>query len=242
MNKSSVRSANKRCGAKSRRTNWSGVFKLPVWVNELLGQFKSVAEQHSLLRDYGPITVSELGRFEISSSADYESVVHKLLVDFVVPPHAKPKPVAKSGVLKRTVNNAFRAAGLLGQFAEDIESHKVVPAFPVALEENLYVDFAYKNGVYRFAEVIDFRVSRGSLNDKFKQCCEKAVSLHKAKRRFGSDSKRLVLFSAPENYDSVIDSSLNLLNDYATSLFNADSEDDFAKFHESFIPPAIDLR
>lgn len=216
--------------------SFDGLHGFPARINELLSQFHSITEQHSFLQEYGPITASELGRFEISSSEQYEPQVQRLLNDFVIPPRAKSMPRAKTGVLKRSLSDTFRIAGLLGQSPEDIDLHKVVPAFPVSQEENLFVDFAYKNGTYRFAEVVDLRVSHNSLTDKFKECCEKAISLDKAKRKFGSDSTRLVLFSVPNDYSPLVDSSLNLLNDYATHLFNADNDEDLSKFHENLVP------
>lgn len=219
--------------------SFDGLQTLPGRINSLLANFRSTKEQHSMLREYGPITVSELGSFEVSVGDQYELQIQRLLNDFVIPPRAKSSPRAKTGALKRKVSDAYKISGLLAHSASEIESHKVVAAFPIAQEENLFVDFAYKNGVYRFAEVIDLQVSRNSLTDKFKECCEKAVSLDKAKRKFGTDSTRLVLFSAPQEYNSLVDSSLNLLSDYATHLFNADNEDDITKFHECFVPIPI---
>jgi hypothetical protein len=238
-----IRFANSFAKAQALFPNLSfdGLHGFPARINELLSQFRSITEQHSFLREYGPITASELGRFEISSDEQYEPQVQRLLNDFVIPPRAKSTPRAKTGVLKRNVSDTFRLSGLLGRSPEDIDLHKVVPEFPVSLEENLFVDFAYKNGTYRFAEVVDLRVSHNSLTDKFKECCEKAISLDKAKRKFGSDSTRLVLFSVPNDYTPLVDSSLNLLNDYATHLFNADNDEDLAKFHENLVPLPLSI-
>lgn len=220
--------------------SFEGLQNLPGRINSLLSQSHSSKEQHSMLREYGPITVSELGSFQVSVGDQYEFQVQKLLSDFVTPPRAQSSPRAKTGVLKRSVSDVYKSAGMLGKWPDEINSHKVIQSFPVSQEENLFVDFAYKNGVFRFAEVVDLRVSLSSLSDKFKECCEKAVSLDKAKRKFGSDTSRLVLFSVPEDYNSaLVDSSLNLLSDYATQLFNADSDEDIAKFHESFVPMPI---
>lgn len=212
---------------------------LPGRINSLLSKFHSSKEQHAMLREYGPITVSELGSFQVSHGEQYEFQVQKLLSDFVIPPRAKAAARAKTGLLKRSVGDVYRTAGLLAKDPSEIDTHKVVQLFPVAEEENLFVDFAYKNGVFRFAEIVDLRVSQSSLTDKFKECCTKAVSLDKAKRKFGSDSTRLVLFSIPEEHSALVDSSLNLLNDYATQMFSADSEEDLAKFHESLVPSPI---
>jgi hypothetical protein len=216
--------------------SFEALSSFPGRINRLLADTRSVAEKHSLLREFGPLTVSELGKFEIFSSDEYELQLQKIFEDFVIPPRAPSKPRLHPNLLRRKVSEMFKSAGLLGAQPEDIEQHKVVQAFPISAEENLFADFAYKNGTYRCAEIIDLKVGEASLNDKFKECCEKAVSLDKAKRKFGVESTRLVLFSAPEGFNPLIDSSLNLLNDYATELLNADSAEDLVAFRAKLAP------
>jgi hypothetical protein len=214
--------------------SFDGLQTFPGRINNLLTGISSVKKQHALLRDFGPITVSELGCFEVFLADQYEAQIDRLFEDFVIPPRAKARPRAKPSQLKLKVSNIFKSAGLLGKTPSEINAHKVVPGFPVSIEENLFADFAFKNGIYRFAEVVDLCVSPTTLPDKFKECCEKAISLDMAKRKFGSESARLVLFSAPEQYSPLVDSSLNLLQDYATRVLNANSEEDLLVFQKDF--------
>jgi len=207
---------------------------LPARLNEIARDSENPEEIHALLQRFGPVTAGPLGTIEIHSDEQYEHAVARLLIDFVFAPRSLIRPRARPGRLKGTIKQLFAGAGVLGSKIEDIENHKVVCGYPVSEPENLFADFAFKNGVYRFAQIVDLNVGQSSLASKFKDCCEKAVVLDKAKRAFGSDSRRVVLFSARDQGESTVDAALNLLSDYSSTLLNADNPEDMGLFATEF--------
>lgn len=208
---------------------------LETRINDVVRGMDTAESKHAAIQRFGPITASALGVIELGHDTDYEQVVARLLIDFVYPPRTLIKPRNKPGQLKKTVRNLFSHAGMLGKKSAEIHDHKVICEFPIAESENLYADFAFKNGVYRFAQVIDMGLAHSNPSAKFKDCCEKAVTLDKAKHEFGLDSERVVLFSAPDRHSPTVDAALNLLADYSSIMLNADNADDMSRFAHTFV-------
>jgi hypothetical protein len=208
-------------------------------IRSTISTLGSVESKHAALQRFGPITASVLGELVLGRDDEYEHAVARLLVDFVLPPRGHLKIKAAPGQLRKSVKHVFSRSGMLAIGTESIYDHKVVCEYPVAEAEKLFADFAFKNGVYRFAQVVDMNTSSSNLNSRFKDCCEKALALDKAKQQFGSDSQRLVLFSAPSEHSPIVDAALNLLSDYSSLMLNADNTNDMEKFLGSFTSPDL---
>jgi hypothetical protein len=220
--------------ALSPGVSFDSLATLPGRLNYLTSGINDNQAKRDFLARFGQFTASGLGQFDIALAEDYESEVARLLVDLVLPPRSLKTATKRIGQLRRSVKERFQCSGLLGLSFEDIHAHKVIASFPISEPENLFADFAFKNGKYRFAQIVDLNTSGSNNSQKFKECCEKALVLDKARREFGGDASRIVLFSAPEDRTAIVDSSINLLSDYATEILNADSEDDLASFFDVF--------
>lgn len=212
-------------------------------LKELYDLPKSLSEWGSVLLDkqdpneplaFGPVEISARGTFTAVNKEVYQSQVSNLLKTLVSPTRAW-KQRKHSTRLTTDVKQIFKKQSLLGESADDVLSHLIVPHYPIAEDQDLYADFALKNGVYQFTETLDFRVSDASLHAKFGQTAVSALTLDKAKKRFGKKTKRIVLYAAKASVDRQIIRHLNLVSDHADMVLNFESRSDRAIYVEDVL-------
>lgn len=182
----------------------------------------------------GPVEISERGTFTAPNSEAYQNQVSSLLKTLVYPTRA-PRVRAKTSRLATDVKANFRKQKVLGKGEDDLQRKLIVPHYPIAKDQGLYADLALKNGAFQFTEILDFRVSEASLNAKFGEAAVSALTLDKARERFGKETKRIVLYAAKASVDRQITPHLNLVSDHADRVLNYESRADRALFVEDVL-------
>ncbi len=189
-------------------------------------------QEHDEPLALGPVEISERGTFTAHNNEAYQNQVSGLIKTLVSPTRAS-RPRKRSSRLATEVKKIFSKRNLLGKSEDDVRSKMIVPHYPIAEDQDLYADFALKNGVFQFTETLDFRVSDASLHSKFGETAVSALTLDKAKKRFGRKTKRIVLYAATN--DRQIMSHLNLVSDHADKVLNYESRADRALFVEDVL-------
>jgi len=205
--------------------------QLRRWANEVEG----IESKHQAIKEFGLFTVSELGWFKVTQSEDYERTVKKLMADLVVP-QAKTRSSQKIGRLQTELKNYFRSQRLLGKTIEDVSRRLIVPNYPVAPEDNLYADFALKNGTWMVTETLDYRVR--TIATRFKDAALKAVTMDQARLRLGDDTKCFLVYAADPDVRNSIQTHINLLSEYAEKVLNFEETDERALYMEQVMSVA----
>lgn len=190
---------------------------------------ETVEKQHQIIATFSSelVVSDELSWFRLESPPQYESVIERLFERFVVPPCLPPNR-SRSGSLHKELATHFKKINLLGDDSRDIHRHLIVPRFPVVEEENLYADFALKNGAFHITKLMDYQ--SGELNSKFHQSATSAVTLDQAKRRFGSGTVCYFLYRADHERERQARAHIGLVSDYADQVLNLNSESDKAVY------------
>lgn len=213
------------------------LYALPELLNKMAGSLGADTARLSLLRSFPLIELSDFGKF-VSDARPYEDQVQSLLERFVKTPARARKP-EKISRLDRELRTAFSASKLLGGSA-DIKSHLVVPNFAISEPEELYADFALKNGKWHITATVDFRVARTSIrSSKRGQAAIKAITLDSAVRRFGeSNTVPLTVYTANDEDRDLIEPQLAMLHDYSERVYDFSSPTDRAAYMEHMVTAA----
>lgn len=192
----------------------------------LYGPDQSDADRLEVLRSVPLLEVSDLGQFTAASKS-YEERVANLMDRFVKTPPAR-RPPEKLTRLDKELRTAFSASQVLASPGDDIGSHRVVTKFPIAPAEQLYADFALKNGKMHVTAVLDYRVKMESLRaQKRGQAAVKAVTLDAARRKYGDGGcVRYAIYAAEEDAREIIEPQIQMLGDYADRVFDFTSAED----------------
>ncbi len=204
---------------------------LPQWT----ARFDTVEEKHAAIHRFGMITLSDLGTFRTTEAVPYAEHVSMLMKNLVTPRARESAPANTANRITTSLREIFRQRDILGKNNSDIRRHLVVPNFPIDPEENLFVDFALKNGSYLFTETADFRSrSKGSL-DNSRIASFAAIKLLKAKRRFRIPIKAYVVYAGS---GAEISPQLKLLEDYADQLIDLENRRALAKYTQTIMEAA----
>jgi len=121
--------------------------------------------------------------------------VNQIMNTLVKPPaHLSRQKI--QGRVHTVLKRIFIKQQVFGLTHEDIHKRLVVERYPIAVNENLYADFAFKNGAYHITETINYKVTSGINTDKFEETGLKAIKLDKSKKVFGEDTKRFLVYVA----------------------------------------------
>ena len=99
---------------------------------------------------------------------------------------------------------------MLGETAEDIFSHKIVPRYPIQEDQGLYAEFALRNSVMHVTETIDFTMSTGAYTAKKYEAQAKCLVLKAAIELCGADTKNYVVVAGAKIKNA--ESALRLLS------------------------------
>lgn len=211
---------------------------LEVGIPELFKGNFSDEDRWDLLSNFPMIQLSEMGEFADWGST-YEGRVQALMDRLVKVPAAK-RQKERLTKLDKELRTAFSASNILGHDSDDINSHRVIQKFPIAPSEQLYADFALKNGRMHVTAVVDFRVDERSIKStKRGQAAIKAITLDAAHRRFGDSScVTYAVFAASDEYRDLVQPQVQMLGDYADRVFDFTSRDDQAAYMSLMVEAA----
>jgi len=210
--------------------------ELPQMITDWVSSTPDIKSRHDALKQFGIVSVSDLGFFQCED-VQYDWFVDDIMDSLVKPPAHKPRSRIQ-GRVSTILKRIFLHQNVLGSSYEDINRHLIVPQYPIAENENLYADFAFKNGNYQIAETINYKVRTGLNTDKFEETGLKAIKLDKAKRVFGSKTKRFLVYVADASIERHLTPHLNLLSDYSDKVLNLRSKPDKELFFASFLAHA----
>ena len=218
------------------------------WSAELesvLREFTSIEEQlrHAQIVGGAIRCDALLGRIELGENDSEEEAIQKILYRFVEVPEKTvviEKAARQQGSrLQSQLKSWFRRAKLFSSNASDLANRKVVSDFPVVAEDDLFADFALKNGSIHIIETLDLRGLERVTKSSQGQASLKAILLDQARTRLPSTSRRIAVIAA-DDY-SQVRSSVNILSHYADDVVQIESAADQQRF-ASFIAESLHVK
>jgi hypothetical protein len=209
---------------------------LPKQITDWVSSTNSVNKKHDALKKFGIVTVSDLGFFECDDK-QYDWFVNQIMNTLVKPPAHLPRQKIQ-GRVRTALRRIFLKQQVLGFSPEDIHKRLIVERYPIAVNENLYADFAFKNGAYHITETINYKVTWGINTDKFEETGLKAIKLDKSKKVFGEDTKLSLVYVADTHMEKQLTPHLNLLGDYADHVVNLRSTADKERYFSALLTHA----
>lgn len=196
--------------------------------------------RHTMLKDMGVVSVTEMGEFETDGSPhSYETAVKRLMKTLVQPIPAEFRAVSPGTRLVTTLKTKFRANRILGSHVNDIAKHLVVPNYPIDEDEGLFADFVVKNGAYHITETADLRAASASNIDRVRIASFAAIKLHRAKETFGKSTKRYVVYASRRGAPAQAE---NLIGQFADAIFHLDNRREMASYMEQIMDAASSTR
>lgn len=207
---------------------------LPTVLGQWASRFDSVEEKYEAIRHFGVVTLSEVGTFRTTPALGYQDQVSNLLKTLVLPKQ-RDEPSVSINRISTSLREVFRQRDVLGKETEDIHRHLVVPNYPINADENLYSDFALKNGAYWFTETADFRAkSRGAL-DNMRVASFAAIKLLKAKK-LHRNVHTFVVYATSRDAD--LSGQINLLSTCAGEIIDIDDRKAMARYTQQILEVA----
>jgi hypothetical protein len=202
------------------------IIQLPETIRLWAARFEGVEQKHNAINKFGIVTLSELGQFRVNDGLSFDAQVQRLMRTFVISP-PKPSVVVANNRLTTKLRDIFRKKEVLGYDQTDIKRHLVVQRYPIDEQENLYSDFALKNGVFWFTETVDFRARTKAGIDQYRAASFAAVKLDKARKKHRK-AKTFVVYA--QNEDQTAPAALGLLDDYADEVIDINNKRDLARY------------
>lgn len=184
-----------------------------------------------LLKNFGVITISGLAQLSADESA-YEGRVSELL-RWLVTPAGRVSAAAGRSRLATEIRSEFKRNNLLATSLDEINEHKVVVGFELPGEDDLSVDFALKNGLYRFTQVIDYRTTQKGAHAKIKEVSLKAVALHQAPGALDVPRNQVMGYAlvwVPPELADVAHPHLKVLSDFTAEVLHYDVPRDRTRY------------
>lgn len=188
------------------------------WETSLPAQVTGMSqtEAHRYLMHFGAWRLSEtLGQFFFDSEERYLSQVKLVLDSLVEPSHPRRVERPPKSRLFIDLKNAFSTHDWLGSRTDDIKNHKIVTRFPISAQDDVYAEFALRNGKLHITETIDFRVATPSA--KRQEAQAKAMVFNLATILEENSGVNSYIVTAASNYDEARQ-SIHLLSRFATVL------------------------
>lgn len=192
----------------------------------------STAERIGRLRHLPGVTISEPGKIQAENAAELDnnlnSLVGRLLTTVRAP--TTSLPLVKATRLVQELSQTFRRENLLGRDKEDLAKHKIVRNVPISTDGSLRADFVAKNRVMHVTETVDLRSTGDVHPSRLKDIAVAAVTLDEAKRKFGSKTKRYLVFAGSVSAEKQAFGFLKAAEHHAEEVFNFSSKSDRASY------------
>jgi len=184
------------------------------------------------LSAFGPVKLSESGKFAIDSQFEYEDRISSILRSFVDPEPALPRSRRKSTRLMTQMKTEFRRERVLAKKDENIESHRIVPDYE--LDQGLVADFVLRNGAMHIVETVDASNEEASLRRAISDIAVSALVLERGRMKFGdSKTNSVLVYNASSSIEKIAKPSLDAAEHQGANLVNWASATQRAKFINS---------
>jgi len=142
---------------------------------------------------------------------------------WLVTPATRESSASGRSRLVTEIRAEFKKHNLLAESVEDLYKHKVVSGYELPGDDDLSVDFAIKNGLYRFTQVVDYRTTVKAAHNKIKEVSIKAIAIHQAPRALdvaASAVKGYALVWVPPELADVAKPHLKILHDFTPDILH----------------------
>lgn len=172
-----------------------------------------------------PLRLAETGgTISVESESDLEAQVEGLLERLVMPPRsvattAKHR-VRRSG-LNAQLTSWLRAQHLYSPKLQDLSKHRVVSGYPLSIAEELFAEFALKNGAIHVIETLDLRGHNSYTKPLRNEASHKALVLDLAQDELQENSQRIAVVAA-DDY-ATMKPAVSMLNRKASAVVSMHS-------------------
>jgi hypothetical protein len=189
----------------------------------------------------GPLSLSQAGAFVADTPDAYESRVASLVKAMVDPEPALPRAKRKSSKLLTQLKSAFREERVLAKKDEDLDSHRIVPAYE--LDEGLVADLVLRNGAMHVVETVDASSDEVSFKKAVSDIAVAALVLERARMKFGEKRTRArLVYNASAALEKAAQPSLDAAAHQGAELINWASTDERLRFVHSLSSLATPLQ
>jgi hypothetical protein len=214
--------------------------RLPASIrSELEEMFTDVLLNTSNLdsfKQFGFFSLSDPGRFYCEPH-QLQSQIDLAMKRLVAPERRRNLREGKTR-LYTTIKNQFKKDGILATDPSQIREYKVVAGYEFPGDEELFADFAFKNGAWHLTQVLDYRVTNPkSALKKIKEVSLKAVALDQADKYSGrllgetADVVKNAVVWVPDELQEMVAPQMEILAGYA-HLFRFNNNDEKVRYLE----------
>lgn len=178
----------------------------------------------------GGIIAAESSSYIVGDSDEELSIlIDGLLKRLVAAPARVFRASEKTSAVPRSKLNSqlrawFRSSKIFSPTMSGLSKGKVVPSFPIVPDEDLYADFALKNGSIHVIETLDLRKVDRLTKALRGEAGWKSVLLDQARKTLPADTKRIAVVTA-DDY-AVVRPLIGMVERYADDLISMESASD----------------
>lgn len=194
-----------------------------------LQRFQTPEQRWAWLQDaMAPLRLAETGGTILAvTPADLEAQVEGLLERFVMPPRTFSKVarhrIRRSG-LNAQLTSWLRSQHLFSTKLQDLSKNRVVSGYPLSVAEELFAEFALKNGALHVIETLDLRGHSSYTKPLRNEASHKALVLDLAQDELEASSQRIAVVAA-DDYGTM-KPAVSMLNRKASAVVSMDSPND----------------
>lgn len=189
-----------------------------------------------------PLSVnSKVGVIHCEHEEGLEAQVQAILERMVLPQKPSrnaPRTRVKRSGLHSQITSWLRSQQVFSRNMQDLINHRVVGNYPLNVDEEMFAEFALKNGSIHVLETLDLRGHAHYTKGLRNEASHKALVLDLAQDTLEGQSQRIALVAA-DDY-SEMKPAMSLLNRKATSVLSMDSSHD-RQWLADFVAQALHL-
>lgn len=174
------------------------------------------------------------GSFDPGSESLAEHYLSDLLMRYVDPEPAPPRPVRKRPTrLRQEMVKLFRSERILAKSSEGLESHRIL--YKHRLAEGVEADFVLKNGALHVVESVDASSTEISLQRCLYEIAMSTLTFEHARIGFGNNAvKPRLVYQASAALEKALKPSLYAAEHQGAELINWASDEARVSFVENF--------
>ncbi|MBO9602100.1 MAG: DUF3037 domain-containing protein [Novosphingobium sp.] len=187
-----------------------------------------------MISDLTCFTLSYRGDFDVSSPALFESVINDLMLRYVEPEPAQPKPVRKRHTrLRQDILQALRAEKILARPSEGLDSHRVI--YKHHLAQGIVADFVLQNGAMHVVESVDASTETATVQRSLYEIAMSTLTFEHARINFENRHvKPRLIYNSSLEIEKALAPSLYAAQHQGAEIVNWASEKDRMQFLATF--------